>query len=480
MIKKNYYFDVTDIYIYLATETAVTGVQRVSFEVITRAIDILGVDKVWLTYWDAGKGEYLAAPTTFLKRGSDFTPEFFAQVFFGSRARSERQTAPTLMRYRRKPHKYMFHWLMRNYHAWWDDEEYFQKKGSSLVEWRSFAKGDNATLTADRIDVLAVPAYTIVQVDDSLIILGALWSIEGVYAQIKTLRDKNQVDISQLIHDLVPVLTPEHLGDNFSMEFYYWLENSINICTRFLANSENTARDLQRFMSEVGQSKPISVVPLAQKFTTAILPNDLGSSLVDRLLKTHLKEIEGINLDIQNLTKIPYVLVVGTMESRKNAWRLGQVWKRLAEDRDIEVPRLVFAGKPGWHNSDFDQLMKGTNQLGGWVQFVKRPTDAELQFLYKNCLFTAMISFYEGWGLPIGEGLSFGKTGVVGNSSSLPEVGGDLVEYCDVQSIGSIYAACRRLIEEPTRRKALETKIANTTLRTWDDVANDVVELIKN
>lgn len=264
------------------------------------------------------------------------------------------------------------------------------------------------------------------------------------------------------------------------MEFYYWLENSINICTRFLANSENTARDLQRFMSEVGQSKPISVVPLAQKFTTAILPNDLGSSLVDRLLKTHLKEIEGINLDIQNLTKIPYVLVVGTMESRKNAWRLGQVWKRLAEDRDIEVPRLVFAGKPGWHNSDFDQLMKGTNQLGGWVQFVKRPTDAELQFLYKNCLFTAMISFYEGWGLPIGEGLSFGKTGVVGNSSSLPEVGGDLVEYCDVQSIGSIYAACRRLIEEPTRRKALETKIANTTLRTWDDVANDVVELIKN
>jgi glycosyltransferase involved in cell wall biosynthesis len=480
MIKKNYYFDVTDIYIYLATETAVTGVQRVSFEVITRAIDILGVDKVWLTYWDAGKGEYLAAPTTFLKRGSDFTPEFFAQVFFGSRARSERQTAPTLMRYRRNPHKYMFHWLMRNYHAWWDDEEYFQKKGSSLVEWRSFAKGDNATLTADRIDVLAVPAYTIVQVDDSLIILGALWSIEGVYAQIKTLRDKNQVDISQLIHDLVPVLTPEHLGDNFSMEFYYWLENSINICTRFLANSENTARDLQRFMSEVGQSKPISVVPLAQKFTTAILPNDLGSSLVDRLLKTHLKEIEGINLDIQNLTKIPYVLVVGTMESRKNAWRLGQVWKRLAEDRDIEVPRLVFAGKPGWHNSDFDQLMKGTNQLGGWVQFVKRPTDAELQFLYKNCLFTAMISFYEGWGLPIGEGLSFGKTGVVGNSSSLPEVGGDLVEYCDVQSIGSIYAACRRLIEEPTRRKALETKIANTTLRTWDDVANDVVELIKN
>jgi glycosyltransferase involved in cell wall biosynthesis len=482
MAKKTYYFDVTDLYIYFANETTVSGIQRVSFEVITRAIDALGVNNVWLTYWDKRKREYLAIPTTFLKRGSDFTPELFASVFFDSPARSQRQTAPTLIRYRNRPFKYRFHWLMRHYHAWLGDDEHFRKKGSSLVEWRSFVQGDTATPTAARTGTLPVPvpAHSLAQMDDALIILGALWNIEGVYEQIKILRDQNQMDIRQLVHDLIPVLTPEHLGDNFSMEFYYWLENSINICTRFLANSENTARDLQRFMSEVGQSKPISVVPLAQKFTTAILPNDLGSSLVDRLLKTHLKEIEGINLDIQNLTKIPYVLVVGTMESRKNAWRLGQVWKRLAEDRDIEVPRLVFAGKPGWHNSDFDQLMNGTNQLGGWVQFVKRPTDAELQFLYKNCLFTAMISFYEGWGLPIGEGLSFGKTGVVGNSSSLPEVGGDLVEYCDVQSIGSIYAACRRLIEEPTRRKALETKIANTTLRTWDDVANDVVELIKN
>lgn len=480
MAKKTYYFDVTDIYIYLANETTVSGIQRVSFEVITHAINILGVDKVWLTYWDARKGEYLAVPTTFLKRGSDFTPELFAQIFFGSRARSERQTAPTLMRYRGKPQKYMFHWLMRNYHAWQEDEEYFQKKGSSLAEWRSFTKGKNATPAAEHIAVSPVPAHTIAQVDDSLIILGAVWNIDGVYAQIKILRDKNQMDINQLIHDLIPVLMPEHLADNFSMEFYYWLETSIDLCTRFLANSENTARDLQRFMDEVGQSKPISVVPLAQKFTTSILPDDLNSGLASSPIKAHLKEIEGIDLDIQNLTKIPYVLVVGTMESRKNAWRLGQVWKRLAEDRDIEIPRLVFAGKPGWHNSDFDQFMNGTHQLGGWVQFVKGPTDAELQFLYKNCLFTAMISFYEGWGLPIGEGLSFGKTGVVGDNSSLPEVGGDLVEYCDVQSIGSIYAACRRLIEDPTRRKAFEAKIANTKLRTWDDVASDVVKLIKN
>jgi glycosyltransferase involved in cell wall biosynthesis len=478
MTKKTYYFDVTDIYIYLETETTVSGIQRVSFEVITRAIDILGVDKVWLTYWDARKGEYFAIPTTFLNRGSDFTPELFRKVFFGRHARSERQTPPTLMRYQNRPLKYRVHWLIRIYQAWQNNEEHFQKKGSSIAEWRSFKKGDNATPIAVDSNVSAVPAHTLAQPNDPLIILGALWNIEGVYDQIKILRDKNQMEVSQLVHDLIPVLTPEHLGDKFFMEFYYWLETSIKLCTRFLANSENTAHDLQHFMDEVGQSKPISVVPLAQKFTQAIVPDYSDPSLVGRPIKSHLKEIEDIKLDILNLTKIPYVLVVGTMESRKNAWRLGQVWQRLAEDRDIETPRLVFAGKPGWHNTDFDQLINSTHQLGGWVQFVKRPSDAELQFLYKNCLFTAMVSFYEGWGLPIGEGLSFGKTGVVADNSSLPEVGGNLVEYCDAQSINSIYAACRRLIEEPARRKALEAKIAKTTLRTWDDVASDVVKLI--
>ena len=479
MTAKTYYFDVTDIYIYLETETRVSGIQRVSFEVITRAIDMLGTDNVWLTYWDARRHEYFAIPTTFLTCGADFTPEIFTKVFFGRNVRSELQTPPTLMRYRNKPLKYRFHWLLRSYQAWKGNDEYFKNKGTSLAEWRTFVQADSTKPAVMPGMVSPVPVHTRAQPGDALIILGALWNIDGVYNQIKILRNKNQMEISQLVHDLIPVLTPEHLGDKFFMEFYYWLELSLEYCTQFLANSESTARDLKRFMKEVGQTKPITVVPLAQKFTKAPLQSQTTPDVVDRPIKARLKEIEDIKLEILNLTKIPYVLVVGTMESRKNAWRLGQVWKRLAEDRDIEAPRLIFAGKPGWHNTDFGQLMNSTDQLGGWVQFVKRPSDSELQFLYKNCLFTAMVSFYEGWGLPIGEGLSFGKTAVVGDNSSLPEVGLDLVEYCDAQSINSIYAACRRLIEDPTHREALEAKIAQTTLRTWDDVANDVVKLVQ-
>ncbi|MDG1429931.1 MAG: glycosyltransferase, partial [Paracoccaceae bacterium] len=258
-------------------------------------------------------------------------------------------------------------------------------------------------------------------------------------------------------------------------KFYYWLETSLRYCSRYYANSESTARDLKQFMAEVGQERPIEVVPLAQRFSD--LSASPGQSSTTSL-KGHLDEIRDIDRSVLNLTKMPYVLVVGTMETRKNAWRLAQAWQRLSQDRDINVPKLVFAGKSGWHNGDFDTLMTATGNLGGWVQMVNGPSDSDLQFLYKNCLFTAMVSYYEGWGLPIGEGLSFGKTGVVADNSSMPEVGGDMVEYCDAHSIDSIYSVCRRLIEDVDHRVTLETRIANTRLRTWDDVAADVVRLV--
>jgi glycosyltransferase involved in cell wall biosynthesis len=178
------------------------------------------------------------------------------------------------------------------------------------------------------------------------------------------------------------------------------------------------------------------------------------------------------------LTAYPFVLCVGTLETRKNNWRLAMVWDRLQRAEGLRVPKLIFAGRPGWKNDDFNRLMLGTQQLGGWVEIIEGPSDRELEYLYKNCEFVAMPSLYEGWGLPVGEALSYGKTAVVSSVSSLPEVGLDLVEYCDPTSIDSIAEACLRLIANTDRRLALEEKIRKAALRSWDDVARDLVSAI--
>lgn len=60
----------------------------------------------------------------------------------------------------------------------------------------------------------------------------------------------------------------------------------------------------------------------------------------------------------------------------------------------------------------------------------------------------------------------------------MPEVGGDLVEYCDAHSISSIYDACHKLIANPDHRRALEKRISQASLRTWDDVTTELLEAV--
>jgi glycosyltransferase involved in cell wall biosynthesis len=471
-----YFFDMTDILIYVEKETTVTGIQRVSFEVIRRAVTELGAQNVRLSYWDRVRHEYLAIDAGFLAGMDEFSADVFSAVFFGKKARAEQDAAPTLVRYRNQPLKYWFHKQVRERHAKRGNEAHFARKGSSIAEWNAFKEREKPP----RLDApKAAPRQSVADMckpGDQLISLGAIWDIDGLEECLQDLKDSKGLKIYQLVHDLIPLIATKHIAADFANEFYFWLKSSASYCDRFLANSENTAKDLRAFMDEIGQVRPVDVVPLAQKFDV------VHSNRVDdpaAPFKSHLSSIKGLDQSVLNLTKMPYVLVVGTMESRKNIWRLAQAWQQLVQTPDLDMPKLVFAGKPGWLNDDFESLMQATGNLGGWVQFAKRPSDTELGFLYENCLFTATVSYYEGWGLPIGESLSFGKTAVVADNSSMPEVGGDMVEYCDAHSISSIYEACYKLIADPDHRMALEARIAQTRLRTWDDVADGFIAAIR-
>ncbi len=472
---RTHFFDVTDIMLYVEKETSISGIQRVSFEVIKRFVERHGTKTVRLSYWDRTRRDYVSIASDFVASMEEFDPDVLSTVFFGRAARSRSETAPTLDRYRNRPLKYHFHFMRRSYHALRGNEAHFTKHDSSISEWRNY-RADALPEPEPRIrDLERVLVSQIAKKGDRLVVLGATWAIDGLDDCFQRLKDRCGMSISQLIHDLIPIITPEHIAGDFSQEFYRWLKTSTGYCNSYFANSQNTANDLAAFMGEIGVTRPIHIIPLAQKFSVmepAAMTAEPGT------YKARVNQSLGMQRHILNLSKVPFVLVVGTMESRKNLWRLAQAWRRMIEEQTLDLPKLVFAGKPGWYNDDFNLLMQSTGNLGGWIQIADRPTDTELAFLYETCVFTAMVSVYEGWGLPIGESLSFGKTAVVADNSSMPEVGGDMVEYCEAHSIDSIYSACRKLIVDPDHRAALEAKIATTQLRTWGDVTADFVDIL--
>jgi hypothetical protein len=96
--------------------------------------------------------------------------------------------------------------------------------------------------------------------------------------------------------------------------------------------------------------------------------------------------------------------------------------------------------------------------------------DAELDFLYKNVYFTVYPSLYEGWGLPIDESLRHGKFCLASNTSSMPEVGGDLLEYLDPADEDAWVQRLEYYINNANEVFAKEANIlAKYKLYTWHD-----------
>lgn len=244
--------------------------------------------------------------------------------------------------------------------------------------------------------------------------------------------------------------------------------------------SEATRRDLLRFFQAHDIRHTATAIPLAQAGLSKTEPAEIEvqqqgpvSSRVSFDAHPQLEDARRLNAHLRKIVGEPYALCVGTVELRKIIWHTAMAWKYLVDQGHTDLPKLIFAGCRGWVTTEFDLLMKGTGDVYGYVSEVKGPTDEELYVLCRNCQFVLMPSVYEGWGLPVGEVLAYGKSAVVAENSSPVEAGMALVEYCDAMSVRSIAEAVLRL-NDPSHRTTLENKIKTTDLRSWSDVAQDM------
>ena len=175
---------------------------------------------------------------------------------------------------------------------------------------------------------------------------------------------------------------------------------------------------------------------------------------------------------------VPRPRPLGTLEKRKNLLRLLRVWERMRLQWKSDLPMLVLAGKRGFGCDEIMHFLQRSAVLAGCVQVIEKPDDGALADLYRNCLFTTFASHYEGWGLPVGESLWFGKPVVASRATSLPEVGGRLADYFDPASDLEMQAALERMIFDVAHRHDCIAAILRAPLRSWDDVTEDLWEAL--
>jgi len=174
----------------------------------------------------------------------------------------------------------------------------------------------------------------------------------------------------------------------------------------------------------------------------------------------------------------PSILFVGNLEHRKNLVRLVEAFRLLRERRRIPH-RLILAGKPGY---GWEEIRAAIGK-GGLQECVDVPgyvSNESLAKLYPSAELFVFPSVYEGFGLPVLEAMACGTPVACSSAASLPEVGGDAVEYFDPLNVEEMAAAMERVLHSPGLRAEMREKgLKQAAKFTWEDCARQHLEVYR-
>ncbi|MBU4612102.1 glycosyltransferase family 4 protein [Achromobacter sp. GG226] len=262
-----------------------------------------------------------------------------------------------------------------------------------------------------------------------------------------------------IVYDLIQILFPHFYWRHADQGCARYLTDMAWMAEHLVCISARTRDDLLGFYDTVGVSAPpLSLVRLGDELPPAAQwpCSPEVQALVD--------------------AGTPFILVVGTLEIRKNHEVLYRALLHLLAQGVEDLPLLVFTGMRGWRIDDLLASIELDPRVQGRIRLISHASDADVAALYRHCRFTAFPSQYEGWGLPVAESLAYGRVCLAANAGSVPEIAPgltDLIAPHDVQAWAQRMLAYSR---DTALREAREREIvAGYRVTPWRETAAVIV-----
>lgn len=260
------------------------------------------------------------------------------------------------------------------------------------------------------------------------------------------------------IHDLIPLMDNGWFRKEIYDRFDGPIRKSAEEADKIIAMSEFTKRDIIKYYG-IDENK-IEVI------YSGIQPAILS---------------KGTDVDVHKKYNIKdrYILSVCTMDPRKNLKGLIDAFLNFGSRHPKDELQLVLTGKAGWDSEIVAYIQRCQKNhddiiLTGFV------SDEDLCALTRKALAIAYVSFCEGFGLPILEGMAAGKAVISSNTSSMPEVGGDAVVYCNPYDMESIIDAMEQVVDNEAYRKELERRaLKRAGLFSYEKTAQQVLKVLR-
>jgi glycosyltransferase involved in cell wall biosynthesis len=218
------------------------------------------------------------------------------------------------------------------------------------------------------------------------------------------LRGRPDVRAAFVLHDLLPLDYPEYFRAGESAVFDKCLAVPFAHGKAFIVTSEAVRERIQHELDRrrIGGVR-LHVQPL---------PSSLG-------------ELDRAELTDAILASVPYFVVLGTIEPRKNHLLLLHIWRQMAQAAmrtGSAVPKLVIVGARGWENEQVLDILDRSWTTQPHVLEGAGLSNLGLAKLVSNARALLMPSFSEGYGLPLVEALSLGTPVVATDAPVFREV----------------------------------------------------------
>ena len=257
-----------------------------------------------------------------------------------------------------------------------------------------------------------------------------------------------------LVHDLIPIEYPEYARPNGAATHVRRIRTMADLACGLIANSEATARSMERFLDRSSAAPLIRVAHLGSD----PLPGGHEPSPIPQ----------------------PYFVVLSTIEPRKNHLLLLNIWRRMIETLGPErTPHLAIIGRRGWENENVIDMLDRSTAIQGHIHEFSGLSDRMVGTLLRSARALLCPSFAEGFGMPVTEALLCGTPVISSDLPALREAGGSVPDFIDpLDGPQWIKAIMDYSSDEPDRRDRQIARLRDWTPPSWQGHIETVLKLI--
>jgi glycosyltransferase involved in cell wall biosynthesis len=274
-------------------------------------------------------------------------------------------------------------------------------------------------------------------------------------------------------HDAIPLLMPHTISDRRHHQAFHYhaLRQNVESGAWFACVSEATRKDL------------LSIFPQAESRSVTIhnmvshdyFDKPSSPSSVREIIKTRLsprtqptldRAVQDTLFDGATGAQFDYLLVVSTIEPRKNHLTLLSAWEKLRAERFPEL-KLLIVGSLGWHQASIVRKFRPWLKRGEAFMLEEVPSP-DLRLLYKHARATICPSLAEGFDLSGVEAMMSGGAVVASDIPVHREVYADAAQYFNPYSVEDLAQSIQNVID-PTQslRRAELVSLGATVARRY-------------